>query len=169
MINLVFGIEGDDLGPVMQELEFLDYDSRSILVPHQLSERVLLDFLQLLLHSNSRIKDEDARISVTRNSETRLFYIREIRYVEAQRNLVSIAAEQEVFSVYASLNKIEHAISSFGFIQIHGSFLVAVSHIKAYTARYVVMDDGKQINIGRGFKKEFRKLMHSMNIIALGT
>ena len=166
MVNLVFGIDGDNLDPMIQELEFLDYAGRSIFIPHQLSERTLLDFLQMLTQY-SRILSEETRVCATRNSETRLFYIRDIRYLESQGNLVIIAAEHEVFEIYGALTKIEQAISSFGFIRIHGSFLISVFHIKAYSARSVVMDDGKQINIGRGYLEGFRKTIQTLNVVEL--
>ena len=166
MVNLVFGIEGDDFNPVVQELEFTDYDSRSIFVPHQVSERVLFEFLQMLTSQN-RIRHEETRVSATRNSETRLFHIREIRYLESLGNLVSIAAEQEIFETYGTLTKIEQAISSYGFIRIHGSFLISIFHIRAYNARSVIMDDGKQINIGRKYQEHFRKTIQTMNVISL--
>ncbi len=166
MVNLVFGIEGENLDPVIQELEFSDYDGRSIFIPNQLAERTLLNFLQMVTRC-CRIRSEETRFCATRNSETRLFYIREIRYLESQGNLVCIAAEQELFEVYGSLTKIEKAISSFGFIRIHGSFLVSVFHIKAYSARSVVMDDGKQINIGRTYLESFRRAIQSLRVVPL--
>jgi len=169
MINLVFGIEGDNMDPVVQELEFSDYDSRSIFVPQQLSAQMLPDFLRLLIRNSSLIRQEETRICAARNSETRLFYLREIRYLEAQGNLVSIAAEEEQFVIYGTLSRIEQAISSFGFIRIHGSFLVSVSHIRSFTARSVFMDDGKQINIGRKYQEGFRRAIQSLKAITLGS
>ena len=166
MVNLVFGIEGDNLNPVIQELEFTDYDGRSILIPHQFSERILLEFLQILIHQN-RVRHEETRISATRNSETRLFHLREIRYLESLGNLISISAEHEIFETYGSLTRIEKAISSYGFIRIHGSFLISVFHIKAYSARCVIMDDGKQINIGRRYIDGFRESIQSLHIVSL--
>ena len=65
------------------------------------------------------------------------------------------------------MTKIEQAISSYGFIRIHGSFLISIFHIRAYNARSVIMDDGKQINIGRKYQEHFRKTIQTMNVISL--
>ena len=165
MVNLVFGIEGKNPDPVISELEFLDYKGRNIFIPQQLSERILLYFLkELLSRYPVCTMHMQMKISATRNSETHLFPIREIRYLESVGNLVSIVSTNEVFEVYATLRRIETAIKSFGFIQIHGSFLISVFHIRSYNARCVTMDDGKEINIGRKYIRDFRKTVRSLNV-----
>ena len=76
-------------------------------------------------------------------------------YLESFRNPVGIFGEKESFEFYGVLYKIDEKIRRFGFCRINHSYIVALSHIRKIRGGYVVLDNGKEISIGRRYRAGF--------------
>lgn len=164
MVNIVLGIEGVDQDPVLQELS--DQGGRNIAVPAEISEKVILRIVRELL-LRSRPQSNIVFLAATKNGETRFFRFAEILYIESRGNLVCIVTAADAFEFYGSLCGIEKIAEGFGFVRIHGSFLISLIHIRAYNARFVRMDNGMVINIGRRFLAPFREAVNRLAMVRI--
>lgn len=87
----------------------------------------------------------------------------DILYIESQRDAILIYTEQgEELLVHKNISFAEQKLPSDGFLRIHRSFIVAIPHIKAYTATMVVVN-GKELPIGRNYKQEVADVLKAIS------
>jgi len=86
-------------------------------------------------------------------------WIDEIIAVESLREYITIwLMDGSKITTKLSLSQMQKLLSKDNFLQIHRSFLIAIHHIKIYSATEVTVGS-KTIPIGRLYKDEFVKLM----------
>ena len=163
MVNVIFEFEGGNLNPV---LDSVAAGSQNLFVPKEISKTVI----EYIFREISRLsKEKEARVilAATRNGETRLFQVGEVIYAEAVGNLVNICTGEDEFEFYGTLCKVEEIISGLGFVRIHGSYIISLRHIKSLKSRCVIMEGGKEINIGRKYLDRFREAVSELKVVNL--
>lgn len=97
-------------------------------------------------------------ILVRENRENIKLPVREILYVESQKEYVHIVCATRTIKTRMSITKIEELLVEYGFLRVHRSFLVALKQVEAFSRRNVTI--GKfVIPIGRHYQKEVRNVL----------
>jgi len=105
----------------------------------------------------------DPYIYVKADKLTMKVFLKDILFVESQRNYVKILTVQKEIISYISISQIEERLPENQFLRIHRSFIVAVNKIEAFSNHIVVI--GKhQIPIGRNFRTVAMKTFDGVTI-----
>ena len=99
---------------------------------------------RLLLEDRIFVRDKDRRVKVM---------IKDILYMESDRNYTKIFTRDKEFLLAATMKKIEERLSPKHFLRIHRSYLINLSQIDAVADSHVVINN-KPIPIGRGMKAQ---------------
>ena len=92
--------------------------------------------------------------------EFRNIEIRKIRYFMVVKRIVTVFyGDDEEFSFYTSIGKIETRLQDYGFIRLHRSYLVSMSHIRTISFKEVEMDNGDILPVGRSYYADLKKQM----------
>jgi len=79
-----------------------------------------------------------------------------ICYIQALGNYVKVHTTSDTLITYESIANLLSKLPSAFFVQVHKSFVVNRTRIKAYTSQYVTVN-GTDIPIGRTFRKKLRR------------
>ena len=77
--------------------------------------------------------------------------LKDILYIESQREYVKIVTAEKLIITKCQLSKIEEQLNKSDFLRIHRSFLVARNRIDAYSNANIELN-GKKFPIGRSYK-----------------
>jgi DNA-binding LytR/AlgR family response regulator len=94
---------------------------------------------------------EDAFIYVRSDRKVLKLLLKDIKFIESLKDYVKIHLQKEVVITKEKISHLEEKIPTSMFIRTHRSFLVSVSHIKAFTAETIEVDD-VELPIGRTYK-----------------
>lgn len=103
----------------------------------------------------------DDRVFIKDGSKMTKVILKDILYVEADRNYCSIFTESKTFVLSVPLKKFEAKIASPLFQRTHRSYLVNLNHVDAVDEFGLIIND-KTIPISRQFKS---KIMKQLNIV----
>ena len=153
MLNIVVELDSSNLNPV---LESFGLDTSSYVIPRESSEAVIMRIFEEMARDRER-KKAGVSLSATRCGETRFFPVGEIYYMESFRNLVCIFSEKGSFEFYSALRKVEETTRRLGFFRVNNSYIISLAHVRKIQKGYVQLDNGKEISIGRKFRRSFRE------------
>ena len=153
MLNIVLELENSNLNPV---LESFGLGTDNYVIPRESSEAVIMRIFEEMSRDRGRRK-AGVSLSATRRGETRFFPVGEIYYLESFRNLVCIFSEKGSFEFYSALYKVEQATRRLGFFRVSNSYIISLAHIRKIKNGYVQLDNGKEISIGRKYRRSFRE------------
>ncbi len=107
------------------------------------------------------VKDKETEyIMCSGAGEFRNIEIRKIRYFMVVKRIVTVFyGDDEEFSFYTSIGKIETRLQDYGFIRLHRSYLVSMSHIRTISFKEVEMDNGDILPVGRSYYADLKKQM----------
>ncbi|MEM9102222.1 MAG: LytTR family DNA-binding domain-containing protein, partial [Pseudomonadota bacterium] len=134
------------------ELDVIDY-----LIKPVAKDRFIkaLDKLrQRMLIESSRNIDEKKFIILKVERENRKFYLEDIRFFEAFGNYVKLWESQKKTLINSTLKQLLVDLPKNQFTQIHKSYVVNNSKVKAFDKQKVILIDGHQIKIGSTFRKK---------------
>jgi DNA-binding LytR/AlgR family response regulator len=106
-------------------------------------------------------------IVITSGGVTQRISVKQILYLESQKNRVEIAIAQtgEKLTVYTTLDRFEQLHPSAMWIRVHKSFIVNFLYVEQYTSDKFILGNGTVIPISRFYKEQAResffKLLHS--------
>jgi DNA-binding LytR/AlgR family response regulator len=106
-------------------------------------------------------------IAITSGGVTQRISVKQILYLESQKNRVAVAMAQtgEKLTVYTTLDRFEQLYPSTMWIRTHKSFIVNFLYIEQYVSGKFALSDGTVIPISRFYKEQARedffKLLHS--------
>ena len=78
--------------------------------------------------------------------------IKDIVYIESQREYCMVVLPGKQFRIKMPLAKLEKSLVQAGFIKIHRSFIVSMNHIVAYSSTIVELDNNSTLPIGRNYR-----------------
>ncbi len=155
MVNLVLTFETGRLVEISESFGtedstyIFDYDSTRQIAWHMLDD---------LLNKNAAANIR-TRLLVSRGSEIRLFDIENIYCIEAFGRMKYINVCSEQFGFYAKWSQVRQILEKYGFVRIHRSYAVSVSHIKMIVDGYVVMRDDRKFNIGAKYYDHLKSVL----------
>ncbi|MCF6402953.1 LytTR family DNA-binding domain-containing protein [Chitinophaga filiformis] len=117
-------------------------------------------------HNATQLKsDQDSYVFVKTEQKGKLLKIdsRRITYIEGMGNYVVIQMDdQRKITAYLKLKELAEHLSTMGFVRIHKSFIISLSHLTAIEGNMVrILNETKPIVIGEAYKKEFFELVNA--------
>jgi DNA-binding LytR/AlgR family response regulator len=116
---------------------------------------------------NKDVSNNDANeIFIKRGSALVKLKIKDIIYVEALENYITLNTKNEKFTIHFTMKAIEYQLPSNTFIRVHRSFIVNIRFIKAIKENsldLIIGNEIRDIPIGQSFKEP---LINRINIIA---
>lgn len=70
-----------------------------------------------------------------------------VLYLEVMQHSVSVVAADETYTVSASLSSFEQHLEKHGFLRVHKSYLVNMKHIRKFTCRELLLDNGTSLRV----------------------
>lgn len=77
----------------------------------------------------------------------------EILYLEKKGRQAIIHTKNEEYQTNMTLSEIWAGLDERMFAAIHGSFIVNLKHVKAFSGGTVILADGTELNVTRGYRK----------------
>jgi DNA-binding LytR/AlgR family response regulator len=108
----------------------------------------------------------DNEIFIKKGSALAKLKIKDIIYIEALENYVTLNTNDERFTIHFTMKGIENQLPSGVFIRIHRSFIVNKSMIQAIkenTIDLIVGDTFKNLPLGKSFRDS---LLNNINLMA---
>jgi len=109
--------------------------------------------------------DQDSYLFVKTEQKGKLLKIdsRRITYIEGLGNYVVIQMDdQRKITAYLRLKELAEHLSTMGFVRIHKSFIISLSHLTAIEGNMVrILNETKPIVIGEAYKKKFFELVNA--------
>lgn len=118
------------------------------------------------IHNSSRAgADQDYYVFVKTEQKGKLLKIdsRRITYIEGLGNYAVIHMDdQRSITAYLKLKELADHLSALGFVRIHKSFIISLSHLTAVEGNMVrIMNQTEPITIGEAYRKEFFELINA--------
>lgn len=85
-------------------------------------------------------------------------HLNKILYIEAQGHYLKIHTINDEYKQKKKLSDIKQQIIYKNFVQIHRSYLINMDYIYKILNNYVILINKKEINIGKKYKNEFKKI-----------
>jgi len=83
--------------------------------------------------------------------ENRNLAVRDIRYFEVDKRIITVSYNDEQFSFFSTITKLENLLFGRGFVRVHRAFLVAVTQIVSLTSTELTLRDGTKLPVGRKY------------------
>jgi DNA-binding LytR/AlgR family response regulator len=116
---------------------------------------------------NREVSNSDANeIFIKKGSTLVKLKIKDIVYVEALENYVTINTKNEKFTIHFTMKAIEYQLPSDMFIRVHRSFIVNISLIKTIKENsldLIIANGLREVPIGNSYRDP---LMNRINIMA---
>ena len=137
-------------------LEAFDVNAFHYIVKETTSDRKAEDIFRGAIRKVQNKNQEF--ISFSCAGENRSIAINSISRFKVEGRIITVYYEQgKTFEFYATLAKLEDALCQKGFIRINRTELINVKYVKSNTAQTIEMADGKQIEIGRNYRKHVKE------------
>lgn len=140
-------------------------------VDYLLKPIVFLRFLKAVnrlwtIHNSSRLgADQEYYLFVKTEQKGKLLKIdsRRITYIEGLSNYAIIHMDdQRKITAYLKLKELAEHLSSIGFVRIHKSFIISLSHLTAVEGNMVrILNEEQPIAIGDAYKKDFFEIINA--------
>lgn len=118
-------------------------------------------------YANKEVSNSDANeIFIKKASTLVKLKIKEILYVEALENYVTLYTKNEKFTIHFTMKAIEYQLPSDTFIRVHRSFIVNTNQIKTIKENSLDLIFGKELRdipIGQSYRDP---LLNRINIMA---
>jgi DNA-binding LytR/AlgR family response regulator len=108
----------------------------------------------------------DEEIFIKKGSSLVKLKLREIIYIEALENYVTLSTNDDKFTIHFTMKAIEHQLPSGVFIRVHRSFIINKSMIQAIKENSLDLNIGgslKSIPVGKSFRDS---LLNDINVMA---
>ena len=110
-------------------------------------------------------KSESDYIFVKSEKQLKKIFLKEILFIESMENYVVIYTEKSKEVVYNTLKQIQQSLPSEIFLQVHRSYIVNISHIKAIEGNQLNID-GHKIPIARLLREKVFNVILNNRLIS---
>lgn len=114
-----------------------------------LTKPVDMSKLREVLSYTLRQMQEQRIIWVKDNLCEKKIHIKDILYMEAQNQNVSIFTTTDTYSVRYNLSDYEKELQEDDFLRIHRGYLISLAHVKSVGKGEVLLDDGTSLPVSR--------------------
>lgn len=111
----------------------------------------------VLERAAERSKDREKELCLSMPGEVVRLPLREIRFLEVQRNYVTICGEED-YTVKKTLNELEKELDE-SFCRIGRSYIVNLHFVKKITRTQVILKDGRELPLSRNFYEKINREM----------
>ena len=168
------GISGLELGKRIKEINLLihiifltSYEGYSLVaykvhpfyyILKPLNEKQVKDVLQDLLiyeENNTVGKEGNSTIQIEANQNIYNIALKDIIYIEKEKNTCMIITKRKNYNVYMSLKHFEQQLLNTGtldFFRSHQSFIVNMNYVKECSSTFFLLDDDTCIPISRSYR-----------------
>lgn len=92
--------------------------------------------------------------------EYRNIDIQVIRYFQVVKRIMTVYyGQQEEFSFYSTIGKVENRLTDYDFVRVHRAYLVSLKWIRSVAYQEVVLRTGEVLPVGRSYYKDLKKAM----------
>lgn len=95
----------------------------------------------------AQLRTERETMKIQNGGEQSHIPLSDILYMESQQHTVVIHTQQKEYRCYNSLTAQEEELESKGFLRIHNSYLVNMSHLTRYSSTEAVLSDGTVLRV----------------------
>jgi two-component system LytT family response regulator len=152
-------VEGDDIVRTIQKIK-KDIEKDQNIIGAQ-----LLHLEELLTHNNS---SSEAKIGIAMSDKIVFVNITDILYCEAHGSYTNVCFhEGNKIVTSKSLGDFELQLTNHKFFRIHHSSLINLSRVKEFQRHdggYVIMENGKQLEVSQRKRKDFLEAIHDIVI-----
>ena len=106
-----------------------------------------------LLKKSIVVKEGDTRVKLS---------LKDIMYIEVQRNDITIHALNGIYETKGTMNNFESEINSDTFIRCHKSYLVNMEYIKSIKRYTAILENNEEVPLGRNKYKEIKDKLFDM-------
>lgn len=96
--------------------------------------------------------------------ETRNILVKDIRYFEVKRHVITVYYGDTSFEFYSQLAAIAETLRGRGFLMTNRAFLVSLSAIESLTTTEVILKSGEKLPLSRTYSTNVRKAIHEYGI-----
>lgn len=94
---------------------------------------------------------EQELLVLTCAGESRCIPIQDIHYFEVNSRIVTVYYEGGQFQFYSTIARLEEQLFGKGFVRIQKSFLVNIRNIRLINSKYVILDTGERLPVGKKY------------------
>lgn len=137
------------------ELDVLDYLKKP--VSFERFQKSIEKVKKLLLNNPHDNMKKEMSMYVKESGKMVKIEFENIIYVEGLGDYVKIITKESQITTLSTLSKIVESVPPSTFIRVHKSFIININKISAIDSAnsIVVMNNNKEITLGRAFKQEF--------------
>ena len=97
------------------------------------------------------------------NSRLVKIYLKDIYYVEANKDFVIIHTDATSYTVHSTMKEIDKKLGNIDFARVHRSFIARMDKIQSIDTQNVLLENGKKvIPVGGSYREE---LMNKINML----
>ena len=85
------------------------------------------------------------------------FKVTEIIMIETARHKNLIHTERDMYQIYEKLDRLEEMLKVYGFLRIHQSYLVNMSHVRSINSYELTLDNGIKLPVPKARYKEVKR------------
>lgn len=98
---------------------------------------------KVFLEAYQRVKEKNRKyITLNRGGDVRNISIDSISYFELKNRIVTVHYDDETFSFYSTMEKIESMVKEEQFVRIHRAYIVGITNIKKIQKKDICLTDG---------------------------
>jgi DNA-binding LytR/AlgR family response regulator len=124
-------------------------------IPKPINSAIVIDDLKLAME---RMRKLVRFFEFQKGHDTYKIAVHEILYFESLNREMKIVTTIKEDTFYGSLENVMLAVSGFGFLQIHRSYLINYSHASVVKYSKIVMSNGAELPISRAKQQQLRNL-----------
>jgi hypothetical protein len=95
---------------------------------------------------------EEASLNLKEGNHRHKIIVKDILFIESQKNYVKITTADKEVTIYKSLTAIEDMLPENMFLRVHRSFIVSTEHISSFSPTKVILNN-VTIPVGRKYKE----------------
>ena len=131
------------------ELDVIDYLIKPI--SYKRFEKAITKAKEYSVFKQSKSKNEDY-IMFKSDYIINKVSLDDILWIEGFGEYIKIVSRFKTHILLQRLSKFEEDYQHLGFMRIHKSYLILKSHIDTFNSRTVILNNGKELPIGRTYK-----------------
>ena len=145
------------------ELEVTDYLKKP--VSFERFQKSIEKVKKLLLNNTNENASIETSTFVKEEGKMVKIEFGDINYIEGLGDYVKIISKERVITTLSTMSKIVETLPAKNFIRVHKSFIINTDKIQAIDSAnsLVIMNDKKEITLGRAFKQDFMARFKTIN------
>lgn len=122
-------------------------------------ETTTVKFEDIFLRAVKSVREKTTEyIMCAGAGEYRNVEIKKIRFFKVAKRIITVFYDQEEeFSFYSSIGKIELRLKDYGFVRVNRQYLVAIGRIRTISFKDILLDSGEVIPVGRSYYADLKR------------